>query len=87
MERKDAECERKTEYLTEALKILRGEIEAEFQEHLERIKKEIEKMSHCQATNMYGISLSKDDWQSFWKREGIEVGGKEVNKQATSDSS
>lgn len=32
----------------------------------------IEEASHPQATNMTGISISKDEWQAFKKEQGIE---------------
>ena len=41
------------------------------QARVERIFKEIENHSHKQATNMLGISLSRDDWQALKKQEGL----------------
>ena len=37
----------------------------------ERVFKEVEKRSHPMNTNMYGISLSKDNWQAIKEKDGI----------------
>jgi len=48
----------------------KARVEAEVKAERERIVKEVEIHSHRMNTNMYGISLTKEEW------EGIKTGGK-----------
>ena len=42
-----------------------------YKSQVERIFREIEKLSRPMNTNMTGISLSRDEWQALKKQEGI----------------
>ncbi len=48
--------------------------EAECQARVERILEKVERSSHPMNTNMYGISLSKQEWQTLKEQEGIKDG-------------
>lgn len=45
------------------------DIEQAKREERERIKERVEERSHCQATNMLGISLTAGEWQEALKKD------------------